>query len=102
MGRWAGRGGAPSVAAEVAGLDGSKVSGDAMNASQGRKAHLARNEADLAYFQARLELLGEPATSNQTAQRTVFMHLYQQLSDRVEEERQAPTKAFSVEGLFDG
>lgn len=36
------------------------------------KLKLARMEADLAYFQARIEILGEPATANQEAQRTVF------------------------------
>ena len=36
---------------------------------------MALLEADVAYFYARLELLGEPSTSNQTAQRKAFRQL---------------------------
>jgi hypothetical protein len=41
-----------------------------------RRVRLARLEADLAYFQARIEVLGEPATVNQQAQRRAFTALY--------------------------
>jgi hypothetical protein len=66
-----------------------------------RKVELARMEAAVAYFQARMELLGEPLTSNQTAQRKLFKHLYNKLSAQVAAERQTQTKVFSIEGLFD-
>ncbi len=58
-------------------------------------------EADVAYFQARLDFLEEPATSNQAAQRKVFKHLYNGLSSQVAEAKQAQTTDYSVEGLFD-
>jgi hypothetical protein len=48
-----------------------------------RKTLLARMEADMAYFQARLEILGEPVTANQQAQRKVFKLLHKSLGDRV-------------------
>ncbi len=67
-----------------------------------RKVELARMEADVAYFQARLELIGEPNTANQNAQRKAFKHLYKKLSSQVAVEKQVHAKAFSVEGLFDG
>ena len=41
-----------------------------------RRARLARLEADIAYFQARLEMIGEPGSTNQMAQRKVFKLLY--------------------------
>jgi hypothetical protein len=37
-------------------------------------------EADIAYFEARLELLGEPSTSNQKAQVDTFRFLIQSLT----------------------
>jgi hypothetical protein len=37
-----------------------------------QRAHLALLEADIAYFQARLEMIGEPTSTNQIAQRKVF------------------------------
>jgi hypothetical protein len=37
-----------------------------------QKVRLARLEADSAYFQARLELIGDSHTNNRTAQRKVF------------------------------
>lgn len=37
-----------------------------------QRVRLARLEADLAYFQARLELIGDSHTSNRIAQRKVF------------------------------
>jgi hypothetical protein len=48
-----------------------------------RKLRLAHLEADMAYFQARLELLGEPHTANQAAQRRAFKLLYKALGERV-------------------
>jgi hypothetical protein len=41
-----------------------------------RRIKLAQMEADMAYFQARIEILGEPATSNQRAQRKTFKMLH--------------------------
>lgn len=55
----------------------------AMDTRQVRKLKLAHLEADMAYFQARLELLGEPRTANQEAQRRVFKLLYKALGERV-------------------
>jgi hypothetical protein len=37
-----------------------------------QKVYLATLEADAAYFQARLEILGQPATNNQRAQQKTF------------------------------
>lgn len=48
-----------------------------------RKIRLAELESDMAYFQARLELLGEPATANQVAQRRAFKLLHQTLGEKV-------------------
>jgi ABC-type transport system involved in cytochrome c biogenesis ATPase subunit len=73
-----------------------------ISAGMRRQVLLARMEADVAYFQARLEMLGEPLTSNQTAQRKLFKHLYNRLSSQVAAARQTQTKAFSIDGLFDG
>jgi ABC-type transport system involved in cytochrome c biogenesis ATPase subunit len=66
-----------------------------------RRVELARMEADVAYFQARLDFLDEPATSNQAAQRKVFKHLYSGVSSRVAEAKEAQTGDFSLDGLFD-
>jgi hypothetical protein len=46
-----------------------------------QKIRLAILEADVAYFQARLEILGEPRTANQLAQRKVFNLLHKSLRD---------------------
>lgn len=51
------------------------------------KLRVARLEADLAYFQARLELLGEPRSANQQAQRRVFQLLCEGIGARLTEER---------------
>jgi hypothetical protein len=55
------------------------------NAGEGtrRRIRLANLEADVAYFQARLEFLGEPATANQRAQRKVFKLLRKSLGDKI-------------------
>lgn len=51
------------------------------------KLRVARLEADLAYFQARLELLGEPCSANQQAQRRVFQLLCEGIGACLAEER---------------
>lgn len=84
------------------GMTESAEPGNAMTAAMRRKVALARLEADVAYFQARLELLGRPTTFNQAAQRKIFAHLYKRLSNQVASEKRSLTKAFSVEGRFDG
>lgn len=73
-----------------------------LSADVRRRVQLARMEADVAYFQARLDFLDEPATSNQAAQRKAFKHLYNGLSTQVAEAKEAQTSDFSVDGLFDG
>jgi hypothetical protein len=45
------------------------------------RVRLANLEADAAYFQARLEILGEPVTANQLAQHRVFEVLRKGLDD---------------------
>jgi hypothetical protein len=75
---------------------------ESLSAGVRRRVELARMEADVAYFQARLDFLGEPATSNQAAQRKAFKHLYNGLSSQVAEAKEAQTNDFSVDGLFDG
>jgi len=47
------------------------------------KIRLATLEADMAYFQARLEILGEPATANQWAQHKAFDYLSRGLGNLV-------------------
>jgi len=48
-----------------------------------RRARLASLEADAAYFQARLEILGEPQSANQLAQRKVFKVLYKNVGEMI-------------------
>jgi hypothetical protein len=48
-----------------------------------QRLRLATLEADVAYFQARLEILGEPATNNQKAQQKAFKHLRASLDDLI-------------------
>jgi hypothetical protein len=48
-----------------------------------RRARVAKCQADIAYFQARLTLLGEPQTLNQAAQQRTFRRLLKALSRRV-------------------
>jgi len=45
-----------------------------------QKLRLATLEADVAYLEARLEILGEPATNNQKAQQKAFKHLHKSLN----------------------
>ena len=40
-------------------------------------------ESDLAYFQARLEIIGDPETSNQHAQRKAFKLLYKAFGNHI-------------------
>lgn len=47
------------------------------------RLRLARMEADMAYFQARLEIIGEPGSTNQMAQRKVFKLLHRTIAERV-------------------
>jgi hypothetical protein len=47
------------------------------------RVRLANLEADAAYFQARLEILGEPVTANQFAQHRVFEVLRKGLDDLI-------------------
>ncbi|WP_093027831.1 hypothetical protein [Thiocapsa roseopersicina] len=48
-----------------------------------RRIRLARLEADIAYFQARLEMIGEPKTANQLTQRKAFVLLLKTVSTKV-------------------
>jgi hypothetical protein len=48
-----------------------------------RRVSLARLEADIAYFQARLEMIGEPDSTNQMAQRKVFKLLHKITGARI-------------------
>ncbi|HYN79272.1 MAG TPA: hypothetical protein VES73_15930 [Lamprocystis sp. (in: g-proteobacteria)] len=48
-----------------------------------RRVRLARLEADIAYFQARLEMIGEPGSTNQMAQRKVFKLLHKTTSAKI-------------------
>lgn len=47
------------------------------------RIHLARLEADIAYFQARLELIGEPNSSNRAAQRKLFSLLHKATAKQI-------------------
>ena len=51
--------------------------------SRRQRVRLARLEADMAYFQARLELIGEPGTNNLAAQRKVFNLLYKTVASKI-------------------
>ena len=48
-----------------------------------RRVLLAHLEADIAYFQARLEILGEPGSANQLAQRKVFKLLHKSIGEKI-------------------
>jgi len=48
-----------------------------------RRTRVSRLEADLAYFQARLEFIGQPRSANQRAQLKAFKLLHQQLHSRL-------------------
>ncbi|NKN31838.1 hypothetical protein [Marichromatium bheemlicum] len=53
-----------------------------------RRVQIARLEADLAYFNARLELLSAPRSANQLAQRKAFKLLSEMLARRIRRVRQ--------------
>jgi hypothetical protein len=48
-----------------------------------RRLRLAKWQADIAYFQARLMLLGEPRTLNQMAQQRTFRRLLKVVGRRM-------------------
>lgn len=48
-----------------------------------QRIRLARLEADMAYFQARLELIGIPNSSNRAAQRKVFNLLHKTVASKI-------------------
>jgi len=50
---------------------------------QRHRIDLARMESDLAYFQARLEIIGEPKTTNESAQHKLFQMLCRTLGKRI-------------------
>jgi hypothetical protein len=47
------------------------------------RLRLAKLEADMAYFQARLEMIGEPVSTNQIAQLKVFKLLHKTTGGRI-------------------
>lgn len=47
------------------------------------RIRLARLEADIAYFQARLELIGEPNSSHRAAQRKLFTLLHKATAKQI-------------------
>lgn len=48
-----------------------------------RSLRIAQAESDLAYFQARLALIGEPRTLNQYAQQRAFQILYKAIGQKL-------------------
>ena len=50
---------------------------------QHQRVRLARLEADMAYFQARIELIGEANTNNRLAQRKVFNLLHKMVASKI-------------------
>lgn len=59
---------------------------DTVSIADEQKRHrvrLARLEADLAYFQARLEIIGEPGSTNQMAQSKVFKILHRNVGGKI-------------------
>jgi hypothetical protein len=48
-----------------------------------QRVRLAHLEADLAYFQTRLEIIGDPQSSNQNAQRKVFEVLFKTFGNHI-------------------
>ena len=48
-----------------------------------RRLRVAKSQADMAYFQARLSLLGEPKTLNQVAQQRTFKQLLKAIGERM-------------------
>jgi len=58
-----------------------------------RRIQMARLEADMAYFQARIELIGEPRTCNQRAQCKLFEVLHKSLGGAVLREKKRLAEA---------
>ena len=56
--------------------------GDAQGRREAR-IRLAKLEADIAYFQARLELIGEPNSSHRAAQRKLFTLLHKATAKQI-------------------
>jgi len=56
---------------------------DRIEQQRRRRVRLVSLEADVAYFEARLEILGEPVTANQRAQHKAFKLLHQSLGDLI-------------------
>lgn len=54
-----------------------------------QRLRLARLEADMAYFQARLEMIRQPCSTNQLAQRKVFKLLNDTLATKANAIRRA-------------
>ena len=48
-----------------------------------QRIQLAHMESDLAYFQARMEIIGEPKTSNESAQYKLFQLLCRTLGNEI-------------------
>jgi hypothetical protein len=48
-----------------------------------RRVRIAQTQADLAYFHARLTLIGKPATLNQTAQERTFRTLHKAVGQKL-------------------
>jgi hypothetical protein len=48
-----------------------------------QRVRLARLEADMAYFQARIELIGEANTNNRVAQRKAFNFLHKTVASKI-------------------
>lgn len=51
------------------------------------RIRLAKLEADMAYFEARLELIGEPTSSHRAAQRKLFTLLHKVIARQILETR---------------
>jgi hypothetical protein len=57
-----------------------------------RRLRVAKCQGDMAYFQARLTLLGEPKTLNQLAQRRTFERLFNAVGRRLINVKQHPQR----------
>jgi hypothetical protein len=57
-----------------------------------RRLLMIQLQSDLAYFQARLGLIGEPRTTNQEAQRRTFKLLHQAVGQRMIKARKMGTR----------
>jgi hypothetical protein len=86
---------------EVGAVSTGEAGGPNANGPLVGRLALARLEADVAYFQARLDFLDQPETSNQAAQRKAFKHLFNGLSGQVAAAKQAQSNTYSVGGLFE-